>query len=320
MLYGGFNENWDHYNDTWGYDYSQNTWINRNPGTAPPGTGGHCLSYDWDTRQLILFGGHLAGGGASLETLHQTWAYDYDANTWTNRTTSTHPSGRCWADMVYDVQAERQILFGGLEDNANAAQDTWAYDYDTNTWTLRNPATSPAARFDHRMVYDQESDKVILVGGVSGAGAIRSDVWAYDYTSNTWTQRTAFHRPIASHALSYDSNMDRVVLFGGGHNFAETDVSDQTWTYDYNTDTWTQLLPTPHPPLLIRTDMAYDHSAQRNILFGGRGPSPDPILFEDTWALYLFDLPPFPWLIIIAVIAVIFIIIILIICLWRRRQ
>lgn len=320
MLYGGFNENFAHYNDTWGYDYSQNTWIDRNPSTAPPGTGGHCLSYDWDSRQLILFGGHLSQGGSSLETLHQTWAYDYTANTWTNRTTTTHPEGLCWADMVYVVQAERQILFGGLRDGAIASAATWEYDYDTNSWTLRSPTASPTSRFDHRMVYDQESDKIILVGGVSATGAILSDVWAYDYTSNTWTQRTAFPTPIASHALSYDSNLDRVVLFGGCHNFAETDVSDQTWTYDYNTNTWTQLFSTPHPPPLVRSYMAYDHSAQRSILFSGRSPSPDPILYDDTWALYLFNLPEFPWFIVIFAIIVIVIIIILIIWFWRRRQ
>ncbi|MFX1319181.1 MAG: kelch repeat-containing protein [Promethearchaeota archaeon] len=298
MLYGGFNATFDHLGDTWAYRYSTNTWTNRAPSTSPPATGGHCLSYDLDSRQIILFGGHLSGSSSTIVSYYETWAYDYDTNTWTNRTTTTHPPGTAWGDMAYAIQAERQILFGGLGDSATYLGDTWAYDYDTNTWTDRAPAASPPRRFDHRMVYDSESDKVILVGGIGLGAAILDDVWAYDYDTNTWTERTSFPTIIASHSLAYDSAMDRVILYGGARNFGETDLRDETWTYDYNTDTWELLITDPHPPEACRGYMTYDAGAERTILFGFRGPQPDPVLYEETWALHYLDItippPPFP--------------------------
>jgi N-acetylneuraminic acid mutarotase len=294
MLYGGFNATFEHLGDTWAYQYSSNTWTDRAPSTSPYATGGHCLSYDIDSQKIILFGGRLSGSDTTLVMYHETWAYDYTANTWTNRTTATHPASCCWGDMVYDIQAERHIMFGGLTDGANYLDDTWAYDYDTNTWTDRSPTSSPPGRFDHRMAYDSGSDKVILVGGVGLGGTVLSDVWAYDYSSNTWTERTSFPTAIAPAGLAYDSLMDRTILFGGTRNFGETDLRDETWTYDYNTDTWTQLTCDPHPPEVDRSFMTYDSGAQRTILFGFRGPRPDPVYYEDTWALHFFDFTPPP--------------------------
>ena len=292
LLYGGFNASWAHLQDTWVYDYSANTWTNRAPSTSPPATGGHCLSYDWQSQQVIFFGGRISGGGATLVMYHETWAYDYNANTWTNLTTGSHPTPRAWTDMVYVVGSDRHIMFGGIGDSAATYSDTWEYNYNTNTWTNRAPGLGPSARFDHRMVYDSTNDKVILVGGASVGGVLRSDVWAYDYDSNTWTQRASFPTAIAAHGLAYDSDMKRVVLFGGALDFDETSVSDQTWTYNYTTDTWTQLTPIPHPPATVRTHMTYDSRAQRCILFNGRSAQPDPVLFDETWAFHLSDQPP----------------------------
>ncbi len=289
ILYGGFNATFSHLGDTWAYEYSANTWTNRAPSSSPPPTGGHYLSYDWDFQQVIFFGGHLSGAHASIVTFHETWAYNYTTNTWTNRTTASHPPGSAWGDMTYIVQAERQLLFGGLGDGAALLDDTWTYDYETNTWANRAPSANPPARFDHRMVYDSESDKVILVGGIGLGGNVLDDVWAYDYTSNTWTERASLPSDLCSQGLAYDNGMDRVILFGGTRDFDETNLSDETWIYDFNTDTWEQLTPSPHPPGTCRAYMTYDDRAQRSILFGGRGTSPSPVHFEETWAFRYFD-------------------------------
>ncbi len=45
---------------------------------------------------------------------------------------------------------------------------------------------------------------------------------------------------LASHNLAYDAESDRVVLFGGDANPL---ISDETWAYDLNTNTWTDLSP-----------------------------------------------------------------------------
>jgi len=44
--------------------------------------------------------------------------------------------------------------------------------------------------------------------------------------------------------MTYDSKADRIILFAGT---GAGDDFDDTWAYDYNSDTWTQFAPTSHP-------------------------------------------------------------------------
>ena len=40
------------------------------------------------------------------------------------------------------------------------------------------------------MVYDSRADRVLLFGGAElSANAGLNDLWAYDYETNTWTER-----------------------------------------------------------------------------------------------------------------------------------
>lgn len=50
------------------------------------------------------------------------------------------------ADWVYDSESDRAIIFGGSIKNLEVGyNDTWSYDYNTNTWTNMSPATNPPA-------------------------------------------------------------------------------------------------------------------------------------------------------------------------------
>ena len=50
------------------------------------------------------------------------------------------------ADMVYDSESDKVILFGGATQNLqDILEDTWSYDYSTNTWTNMSPAIHPPA-------------------------------------------------------------------------------------------------------------------------------------------------------------------------------
>jgi hypothetical protein len=42
------------------------------------------------------------------------------------------------------------------------------------------------------------------------------------------------------HAMAYNANLDLVVLFGGRVG-SGTAYTDETWTYDLNSDTWTNV-------------------------------------------------------------------------------
>ena len=83
--------------------------------------------------------------------------------------------------MAYDAGSDRGILFGGT-----GGSETWAYDFNSNTWTKMNPVVHPSGRWGHVMAYDEESKRVVLFGGGTGITP-SNETWAYDFNSNTWT-------------------------------------------------------------------------------------------------------------------------------------
>lgn len=94
------------------------------------------------------------------------WAYDYDSDTWTAIESSGGPSYRGGHKMVYHPGSDRIILFGGYSlGEVHFCDDTWAYDYNANTWTQLAPVTHPSGRWYHQMVYDQGADKIVLLAG-----------------------------------------------------------------------------------------------------------------------------------------------------------
>ncbi len=146
-----------------------------------------------------------------------------------------------------------------------------------NDWANMNPASPPPARYAHAMAYDNESDRVVVFGGWSGTRAL-SDTWVYDFNANVWTAMSPSASPTGryGHAMAYDSQSDRIVLFGGYTGA----FNAETWAYNLNANTWTNLNPATHPTARMYHAMAYDAESDRIVLFGGNGGSDT----NDTWA------------------------------------
>ncbi|MFX0093854.1 MAG: Kelch repeat-containing protein [Candidatus Hodarchaeota archaeon] len=249
--------------------------------TRPSARGGHVMVYDSANQKTILFGGFSSPWG--IHHLDETWAYDYGSNSWTNLNPTTKPTLRTDAAMVYDSANQRIILFGGYEVNKDL-QDTWIYDYSSNQWTEVFPVTTPPVRKSHSMIYDAVNQKVILFGGYGAADRLLNDTWAYDYTSNSWTELLPPSSPIAryGHTMIYDAVNQKVILFGG--NTWNAGYQHDTWAYDYTTNTWIELTPTIKPDVRYWHAMTYDSSNQKAILFGGyRLINSELIFYNDTW-------------------------------------
>ena len=74
-----------------------------------------------------------------------------------------------------------------------------------------------------------------------------------------------------AHAMAYDTESNRIVLFGGADRYSFCGLSD-TWTYDVATNSWQDMNPAPAPPGRCCAGMAYDSKADRIIMFGGAAP------------------------------------------------
>src|SRR5437667_301225 len=260
---------------TWAYDFSSNMWTNMNPVARPSLRSEPAMTYDTQADRVILFGGCDQSGGFWP---NDTWAYDFSTNTWTNMAPVVSPPGRSSPAMAYDSTSGRVILFSGW--NFGTPNDTWAYDFNVNNWTRMDSPATPSPRIFHAMTYDAQSDRVILFGG-EDTTAVLGDTWAYDFNSNGWTNADPPTRPVRRvyHAMAYDSESDRVILFGGSGN---GDVFNDTWAYDFNLNTWTDMDPAVRPPPRYEHAMAYDLQSDRVILFSGYGLNGN--YFDDTWA------------------------------------
>lgn len=288
--HGGDNGGTVYFSDTWAYDYNTNTWTNRNPSTRPTARAGHSLAYNSKNTHIYLFGGlrenptFVMDGekissksgqnplGAPIQYFNDLWLYNYYANIWGELSIGSKPSPRAYTSMVYDAKHERLILFGGYG-QTGALGDTWTLDFISWNWQLKTPLISPPARYGHNMVYDEISGKVILFGGKDRTGSLLSDTWAYDYETNTWTNKEPAMSPYAGYGygLVYDDVNKVSILYG----------YSVTYIYRYDTNEWTNPYPSTLPTQQYNFAYAFDSESGRMIIFGGRYTT---IEIDETWS------------------------------------
>ncbi|MHA2214888.1 MAG: Kelch repeat-containing protein [Candidatus Hodarchaeales archaeon] len=286
--------------DQWVYSVSANNWWKVNPSERPSEKGAMRGSLAYDSKHDIVI---QFGGGGGGQKWNETWVYDYNSNTWTNKTPNVSPPARDAHGMVYDVQSERIIMFGGRNTTNYTAvterdflHDVWTYDYATNVWTNVTPSIHPQARWFFNLVYDSKADRVILFGGYTSdylkggfSWGVKADTWAFDRESKTWTELTPAISPSprAYSAMAYDIHADRAILYGGSYGTGGGDYNDilqnDTWVYDYNTNTWTDLNPLNSPGLRMRHTMVYATKSKQMVMFGGQLDTEWNAYNSETW-------------------------------------
>jgi len=172
----------------------------------------------------------------------------------------------------------------GTMENVNAGPGGLSLNMigGTNNWTLVNPLMAPSARLFHTIAYDNTHDEVILFGGTDGT--YKCDTWAYNLNRNIWINMNPPAAPQArtSQSMAYDRINSKMVLFGGiGIIPSGFSSLNDTWTYDFAINNWTNMTPSISPQARSRSAMVYNSLYSDMILFGG---SPNSnIYFNDTW-------------------------------------
>ena len=256
--------------DTWVYDVASETWREMKPPVSPHPRQAR-LVYDAESDRSILYCNVenfcLNDGRCGVRDRTDTWAYDHNANTWT-KMTAKGPVDHWWCEMAYDSESDRIILFGGWDlANNKGYKETWAYDYNSDTWTNMKPAVSPPGRNTHSMVYDSKADRILMWGGDSSIWEPDDpNVWAYDYNTNTWEEQASTPGPEPRWwpASAYHAGADRTIIYGGSQD-GMTDM----WAYDYSQNSWTELKPSVIPGKISENAMVYLPGIDRLFLFGG---------------------------------------------------
>lgn len=157
--------------------------------------------------------------------------------------------------------------------------------------SILSPIELPPSRAGHNMVYDEVNHKIILFGGVQDPldpnleSTLLGDTWSFDATTSAWKLLAPLNSPSPRgwHSMIYDSKNGKTFLFGGNNLIGRL---NDLWVFDYDSNTWTELIPDKNPSSRSSSAMFYDKTNERIILFGGYGLN--DLLLNDLWA-YQFD-------------------------------
>ena len=151
-------------NDTWIYNLSTNTWVEKHPDPFPISRGEFGMAYDRENGVVVLFG----GVGASSD-LNDTWTYNVSTDTWTNMNASNAPCPRV-TTMAYDGINEETVLVAGRACAGGGpcpGNDVWTYNLNQNKWTQQK--SLPSASFARNGIASDCDNGVIIIFGGEGS-------------------------------------------------------------------------------------------------------------------------------------------------------
>ena len=187
--------------ETWTFDACRNTWTEMHPDREPSSFDWAQLVYDVDSDVTI---------GVSSGNV---WAYDLEANTWTQKGVAPVDA----TIFAYDPVSGRLVA-------ARAADRTelWNHDVETDTWTPIHQANGSDGF--GVFAYDASVDRIIAY--------TRAQTWLFDIRTGTWS-RSGVVTPeiifdVAAPNIVYDETAERTVVFGNG----------RLATYDATADRW----------------------------------------------------------------------------------
>ncbi len=162
--------------DLWALSLSGTpTWTLLTPsGTPPAPRSAHVAAYDPVRDRMIVF------GGDDGTYLSDVWALELGgAGQWVQIVPAgTAPSPRSLAAAGYDARRDRLIVHGGHGAGGAVFGDAFALNLGGPAWSPLTPSgVPPSARFGHAAVYDEDRDRMILLGGEPR----RDDVWVLNF-------------------------------------------------------------------------------------------------------------------------------------------
>src|SRR5262249_7477567 len=130
------------------------------------------------------------------------------------------PLARYEHGLAYDSDRHRMVIFGGRNGSSALFDDAWEWDGARKQWFDRADAVGgPAERAGPAMAYDPVRKQTFPFGGWQPAGNVYANAqWEWDGPTATWQQRTSNSgQPSAryGHAMVWDSDRQRIVMFGG---------------------------------------------------------------------------------------------------------
>jgi hypothetical protein len=229
--------------ETWTFDVCTNTWALMNPSGEPRRFDWAQLVYDIDSDATIL----VSSG--------KVWAYDLQANAWTER--GAAPTDNA-AFLAYDPISGLVVVAADYSDR----KLLWNYEVETDRWTPIHQADGPGYA---ELAYDASVDRIVAYA--FGATSI-PETWLFDIRTGTWSRSSAVTPGIVAgwglpHTIVYEEGAERTVILSNSGLAA----------YDATADRWELVIG--GDPGSVPDTMVYDPVNRR--LVGPGTTSPDVI-------------------------------------------
>jgi tetratricopeptide (TPR) repeat protein len=198
--------------DTWEFD--GDAWKRLSPKVGPKPRNDHAMAYDPVRKRVILFGGRDATG-----LLDDTW--EWDGQAWRQLSVGKLGWARRDLCLAYDTSRRRLIGFGGY--NGRGQPRNEVFECDGVSWQLQTPPTRAPRGSGTTMVYDER--RAVLVEFSGRSQTVPQATWTWN--GERWSHLELGPAPDnrSGHAMTYDFQRQRVVLFGG-------------WNEGFRADTW----------------------------------------------------------------------------------
>ena len=253
--------------ETWMFDVCTNTWTQMDPNQEPPGIT--TLVYDVDSDVTIGF------------DLRRVWAYDLDADTWTEKGPFTPLAGGGYLGLFrfYDPVSGRVVAVADDRGSTILGPEMWSYEVETGTWTPIRQTSRPAiGPHDEDLAYDASLDRlVVYTSAEDGSRRFAARTWLFDLGSGTWSETGAVAPEFIYAgwgnvpATAYDEAAERTVMLGQGHSAAYDAATDRwetlsAWT---SSEDWLTIACGTHPECRQDHQMVYDPVNKRLVVHGG---------------------------------------------------
>jgi hypothetical protein len=255
--------------------------------------------------KAIVFGGDQSPVNTMTampprQLVDETWQVELGCGSWTKLTVTGSPGPRGGYSAAFDSKRNRVILFGGLkgaDPHPPAANDVWAFDVASSTWTQLMPGgTAPKARMQSRLAYDADHDRVLLFGGTANTTGLNGpglvDLQELSFASSpdgSWNQLTngGASSPGFGWApsMTIDTSRKLLLVFGGAKDFLT--FTNELWAFDLNANSWHKVTPTGNIPTeRLDARLVYDAAGDTLWTFGGHDLGVTGIL-NDLWSAKL---------------------------------
>ncbi|MBW2402517.1 MAG: hypothetical protein JRF42_01620 [Deltaproteobacteria bacterium] len=244
LLFGGFSRG-TRFNDTWRFDFASETWSELSTGgTVPAKRCLHASAFIASSSELVMFGGIAGSGTRADEFFGDTHVLDVATGSWA-RVEGDGPSAREGAVMIYSRSADAVFVWGGKAFD-HYPTGLWRFDVDERRWSqVATSGDQPVGREDPTHFWDESRGRLSIFSGRNDNDplVLFDDGFDLDPVTGVWarvdTETMPPPRWRASAAI--DPAGDRGYMFGGWRDFGGSDALNDTWGYDLDTRTWSQL-------------------------------------------------------------------------------